>query len=126
MYKTLKQRKKEELIELCEGFAIDIPEDCKTNDQLRDLLKENDITDKKLRVLEADTPKPTVEEQVEAMPDDVVVFMARQNASFSFHGKVFTQSKPYVVLKKHDAKDLINTYSGFRVANREEVLRFYS
>ena len=48
MYKTLKQRKKEELIELCEGFAIDIPEDCKTNDQLRELLKENDITDKKL------------------------------------------------------------------------------
>lgn len=126
MYKPLRQRKKEELVELCEGFAIDIPEDYKTNDQLRELLKENDITDKKLRVLEADIPKPTVDDQIEALPDDVVVFMYRQNASFSFSGKVFTQEKPYVVLKKHDAKDLISNYDGFRVANRDEVVRFYS
>lgn len=123
----LASRRKEELEELCEGFEIVIPEDCSTKKALVILLEENGVTNKSLKMLETEDQRPkTAEDEresfVRAKDDECVVAMDRTNPSFGFGKYEFTQERRYVVMKKEEARELIGSLPGFRVATIDEVL----
>lgn len=55
----------------------------------------------------------------------VVVFMDRQNKSFSIMGFKFTSDHPYVVMDESDALMICDLSEGFRIAHPTEAAKFY-
>lgn len=122
--KPLSQRKKSELEELHAYFELDLPEGKTTNPELILNLKNNGVTNAKLKAFEE---KMNNEHRA---PDTVisgmtVVCMDRNNASFKFDKYTFTPLMKYVLMPREIADELLAQHEGFRKASGTEVENYY-
>ena len=124
-FKPLASRKKEELLELCEGFEINVPNSCRTNKAIISLLEENGINNKRLKIMETEDERPVQEEEdtPQLNSNQCVVVMERSNSSYGFKRYLFSREKPYVLMEKPDAEELVSSEPGFRVASVDEIMR---
>lgn len=133
----LKEMKVAELREVATAFGIDHSES-KTKTALLAQLAEEGVTDdeySRIKALENDNASDEAEEkeQPKSIPvpknssEEVVVYMNRANPTFEILGFRFTKDHPYAVMPVETAQDLFEyDPRGFRLANQEEVKRYYS
>lgn len=127
-FKPLAQRNKDELLELLEGFDIEVPEDCSTNKLRVALLEEHGITNKRLKIMETQDERPASagspeDDEIQLPSDKCVVVMDRENSSYGFKNYFFSREKKYVLMDKNDADELVTSDFGFRIASVDEVMR---
>lgn len=136
MPKKLSDLKKDELVQLAEGFAVDLEEHgAKTKAQIIKALNDEAITDDVLASTEEHAGEPEASESTEPEPkkapvsreDTVVVFMQKANPTYELFGHKFTKAHPYVAMSADDAQEIFDFEPrGFRVATPAEVKEYYS
>ncbi len=136
-FKPLKQRKRDELVDLAIDAEIFITDE--TKDEIIEKLAELGITNASLRKLEekAEEEKKAKEKVSVVVDKDedgaapnipdgkVAVYMSRNNYSFLFRGSRFSRTDRIQLLDIEDADDLIAAYPGFQKLSRKEVLQYY-
>lgn len=137
-FKPLRQRKREELVDLAIDAEIFITDE--TKDQIIDKLSEVGINNKSLRAMEEKKEKESkakkavveaTEDKTEAPPEfelpegKTAVYMSRNNRSFLFRGARFSQENRIQLLDDDVAEDLLARHTGFQKLSRKEVLSYY-
>lgn len=129
MNKPLSKKNLDELKQVFEDFDIDYPSLDPTRAELLEELKRLDITNKKIQSFYSKT-ESNLEDVDKFGPDqddnDVVVCMTRRNPVFVWKHYSFGGEVRFLPMPKEDALELIQRYSGFHIATREEIKRYYS
>jgi len=123
--------KVQELRDIAESFAVDLPAKI-SKQQLIMLLEEEGVTyDTYQRFFESEKlepqpdPSPRAQNLDVSSPNVVLVKMERGNMSYQVGNYVFSYEHPFVPMTESDAQRIFDTYEGFRLATPREVQEFY-
>lgn len=130
--KSLSQLDRTELIEFFDEFNLELPEgDKPTIKSLRAKLAWYGVDNDTYKQWKDKHDFEPAEEKYEdiavnTVTGDLVIKMDRKNAIFTWGKYKFTNTHPYVPMKKEDAERLLAKKTGFHKATREEIQRYYN
>lgn len=71
------------------------------------------------------TPKKRAKKE-EKQPEQVLLYMERENPTYRVRGYTFTREHPFALVKEKDADFITSHEEGFRYATPREAAEFYS
>lgn len=131
--KSLSARTVSEIMDIFEEYSIDLPDTDGGIPTKKELLTELELLGINSRTLKSwESKKDVFNESIDknnseptALSDEVIVRMTRRNPIFQWKGHKFSKEHCFVPMKKDEAFDLIQSFSGFHISNRKEVKRYY-
>lgn len=123
--------KVQELREIAESFAVELPTKI-SKQQLILLLEEEGVTYETYqrffdseKVEPQPDPSPRPQNLDASAPNVVLVKMDRNNMSYQIGNYIFSQEHPFVPMTENDAQAVFDLHQGFRLATPREVQEFY-
>ncbi len=130
---SFKSLKVAELREIAESFGVDII-DAKGKAGVISALEDEGVTydlyEKMANAERADDDEIDVfyskKEAITDPTNTILVKMDRPNPLYQTSGYTFTLEHPFVAMSEHDAQEIFDVETGFRIATPAEAREFYS